>query len=205
MRNTGSLIFGLLLILIGTIFLLDNLGYVNSDYVFENFWPLILVFIGINLLLRSRIRRTMEEQTSQESSAQFEKTTPTQSSPDFLVRSAIFGDINAEVKSKNFSGGSCSIIFGEIDIDLKDAELSQGQSVLKLNGVFGSINVIVPSSMDIKVQANLVAGQVSIKEMQKGGLFENVTYETTRYVEADRKLFIVASHVFGELRIRQAS
>ena len=48
---------GLFLILLGTIFLLNNLGYVGWDvwYLFFDFWPLILVAIGLRLIFHNNV------------------------------------------------------------------------------------------------------------------------------------------------------
>jgi hypothetical protein len=49
-RDRGSLIGGLVLIVMGLLFLADNF----YDIHFSDFWPLILVAIGAGLLWRSR-------------------------------------------------------------------------------------------------------------------------------------------------------
>lgn len=44
---------GILFVMLGIMFILDNAGYIYFDKVFE-FWPLILLFIGITKLSESR-------------------------------------------------------------------------------------------------------------------------------------------------------
>ncbi|HEY6191527.1 MAG TPA: cell wall-active antibiotics response protein LiaF [Bacteroidota bacterium] len=51
MRN---LYWGFILIIIGILILLDNLGVADFGDVMSNFWPLILVFWGLAILLRKR-------------------------------------------------------------------------------------------------------------------------------------------------------
>lgn len=48
---------GLFLIMLGTLFLLNNLGYVGWDvwYLFFDFWPLILVAIGLRLIFHNNV------------------------------------------------------------------------------------------------------------------------------------------------------
>lgn len=50
---TGRMILGGLLILFGLLFLLDNLGYVDSSSVLR-FWPLILVGLGLSKVMQPR-------------------------------------------------------------------------------------------------------------------------------------------------------
>ncbi|PKM89365.1 MAG: hypothetical protein CVU87_05550 [Firmicutes bacterium HGW-Firmicutes-12] len=48
---------GLFLILLGSIFILNNFGYIGWDYwqVFLEFWPLFLIAIGLRLIFRNNI------------------------------------------------------------------------------------------------------------------------------------------------------
>ena len=202
MRNSGSLFVGLVLIAFGAIFLLDNLGYIDSEYVFENFWPLVLVFIGLSMLIR-RPRRFKQEDlgggTTTGEKRMFE------SSSDFVSRSAVFGEVDAKVYSKNFTGGNCSVVFGQIEIDLSEAQLAPGTSSLRLNSVFGSVRVTVPRGMEFSMNASLVAGELRINDNKRGGLFESSHYKSDGYDAADRKLMILASQVFGDIRVIQKS
>lgn len=46
-RRTGSLAFGIILILLGGLFLLDEFYYIDVwDYLWK-YWPLILIIIGL--------------------------------------------------------------------------------------------------------------------------------------------------------------
>ena len=47
------MIFGLILIIIGLVFLLQNLGYI-SGAAWSIIWPAILIVIGIAILLKRR-------------------------------------------------------------------------------------------------------------------------------------------------------
>jgi predicted membrane protein len=52
-RITGRLIAGGLLILFGLLFMLDNLGVLNAESVFD-YWPVILIVIGLVKVLQPR-------------------------------------------------------------------------------------------------------------------------------------------------------
>ena len=54
----GRIFSGLLIILIGVLFLLGNLGKLDIGEVFSTYWPLILVFIGLWHLIAHEFRRT---------------------------------------------------------------------------------------------------------------------------------------------------
>jgi len=50
--DTGSLLAGILLIAIGTMFMLDRMGYADLHHVLHNYWPMFLVAFGVSRFLR---------------------------------------------------------------------------------------------------------------------------------------------------------
>lgn len=46
------MIFGFLIVLIGAIFLLENLGFITID-TWEVIWPVALILIGVSIILKS--------------------------------------------------------------------------------------------------------------------------------------------------------
>lgn len=53
--NRGGFIPGLILILVGSVFLLDHLGYINAEQ-FWRFWPLLLIIVGLAKLFSPQSR-----------------------------------------------------------------------------------------------------------------------------------------------------
>lgn len=53
--KTGSAMGAIVLIVLGTLFLLANLGLIpRLGALFTTWWPLILIVVGVSLLLRRR-------------------------------------------------------------------------------------------------------------------------------------------------------
>nr|MBN2278346.1 hypothetical protein [candidate division Zixibacteria bacterium] len=50
----GNIIWGIALVLAGFLFLADHAGFIDIDIV--DLWPLILVVVGLELILRKRYR-----------------------------------------------------------------------------------------------------------------------------------------------------
>lgn len=48
------LLIGLLVIAVGVVFLLDQIGIVSADHIFRYFWPLALIFWGVENVLSCR-------------------------------------------------------------------------------------------------------------------------------------------------------
>lgn len=49
----GGLFVGILLTAIGVIFLLDQMEIVHAAYIFQVFWPLVLIALGVSILIRT--------------------------------------------------------------------------------------------------------------------------------------------------------
>jgi Domain of unknown function (DUF5668) len=52
--DTTALFWGLTLVALGTVFLLDRLGMADVHLFFRNLWPLFLILLGVSKLLRRR-------------------------------------------------------------------------------------------------------------------------------------------------------
>ena len=49
---------GILVLAVGVVFLLQNLGYVNGS-VWGIIWPAIIIVIGLSMIFRGRMRRSI--------------------------------------------------------------------------------------------------------------------------------------------------
>jgi len=58
-RNGGRIFWGLVLILIGGLFLLDRLGMHDFGYYISRYWPVIIILVGLSTLISSGFRRPL--------------------------------------------------------------------------------------------------------------------------------------------------
>jgi hypothetical protein len=56
-HKTPPVFFGIVFVLIGTLFLLDNLNVIDARYVFRTFWPLLILGWGVTRLLTTSYDR----------------------------------------------------------------------------------------------------------------------------------------------------
>ncbi len=201
-RNTFTAIVGSVLILAGVVFLLDNLGLINAEYIFRDFWPLFLILGGIGLLSRGRRSHGSDAGPGATSSG-LPAERGASVTEDRTHASAVFGKIERKVSSRNFSGGECSIVFGDIILDLTDAELASGEQILRTSAVFGSVVIDLPSGVEYSVKTNHVAGGMDVNGARKGGMFQSLSFRSKGYETAVKRLSISVSFVFGDVKIRQ--
>ncbi len=203
MRNPFALLVGSVLILLGVVFLLDNLGVLNADWVFDNFWPIVFILIGIAFLIR---RPSWQLHASSGGSWNGREGSPQEADgTDYFTASEVFGDFRRQVTSKRFAGGDCSVVFGAIDLDLTGMEPLPGDQALRIATVFGGVRLVLPSGSEYSVRCNHVAGGVTIKGERRGGVFQNVSYQTSGFAVAERRLSIQISSVFGDVSINEST
>lgn len=127
----------------GTGYILIIIGGIG---LYPEFWPLILVLVGLYLLLgRLRTNRPIESEYNKE---------------DFNDVS-IFGGGKKHYQSNNFKGGSITAIFGGSEIDLLDCKLAEGEHVLEIFTIFGGTSILAPSDWRIEVNTVPIFGGFS--------------------------------------------
>ena len=156
--NRGT---GYVLIIIGTI------GH------FPEFWPLLLVLIGLYILI-GRIKPGQQTDNNNFSRENFNDV-------------SIFGGGSKHYQSENFKGGSITAIFGGSEIDLLDCKLAEGENVIDIFAMFGGTTIQAPSDWRIEINTVPIFGGFSDKRRRDPNL---VTRE-------DRILKIKGLVIFG--------
>ena len=132
-----NLLFNGMITVVGVIFLLKNLGYEIFEQIdfWEVFWPLIIIFVGLQLI-------------TSRSFVNFGKRT---TSDDDLDIVHIFSGADVRIDSQNFTGGDIVTIFGGADVDLRQAEITHTPARIDLVCVFGGADIKVPEHWRVKV------------------------------------------------------
>ena len=145
--------FGVTLIVIGGIFMLDEMAYYFYwDFDFRDIfrlWPLVFVAIGASLILE----RHVEAETFEKKS--FDDDT------DSVDEMAIFSGAERTITSQNFQGGKLTAIFGGTELNLINADLAEGTNILDVFVMFGGTDIRVPSDMNVKIKVTAIFGGFS--------------------------------------------
>ncbi len=196
--NNSSLFWGIIIIIFGVLFLLDNFYIISFGDFISTYWPLILVAIGVKILLDHRKQSTDGvEIDSAEPVSRFGE----RSKVEGISESNIFGDINLNLTSDNFKGGSISNVFGDIKLDISKAELSDGVTKVFISGVFGDVNVVTPKDIPIKTKTSCVAGDIGVRGYTKEGLFPKLDHTEELFEKSNKKLDFSVSIIFGSITI----
>lgn len=179
-----NIAFGLILVLVGFLLLLDNLGVLDFFDVILTYWPIILIIAGIYFLLRNfqQIKNYKEK------------------SSDLIHYSSVFENIQLNINSKNFKGGSISTLLGDIVLDISQVELAEGEHMLRVSSVFGDLIIKVPEKCNMSFNSSTVIGSLKVFNKSSNGLFRSLKLETS-FTQNLSKFHIITSQIIGDLKI----
>jgi predicted membrane protein len=203
MNCTPRIVVGVLLIILGALFLLDNFGYLNAADVIVDLWPLLIVLLGIALLVRGRRMPAVSSSQDKPVQPSFVSTGSSvyEDSAEVIVRSELLRDIKIVPTSRNFAGASCNTVFGDIRMDLSNVELKTGEHMIRLSTVFGDVKVDIPENLQFSSHASTLIGDIRLKGNKRTGFGQALAFKTQGYDQAGKKITIILSSVFGDVKI----
>jgi predicted membrane protein len=166
----GGRVWGSVVLFIGAVFLLDNLGYIHGN-VWNFFWPVILIAVGIGMLTRGFERGGMFS-PSTGSAAAGPGLSSAGGDANTLAAWAFFGGSRRRFDTQNFEGGEALAIFGGINIDLTKAGMQKEEIRLEANALFGGIDIRVPETWQVVVRGAGIFGAYEDKTWRAGAVDE---------------------------------
>jgi len=116
----------------------------------ENFWPALIVLVGVTFILRKGGGRHNRNPFTDMDSVSNKST-------DFIDETAIFGGRNISVVTENFQGGKITSIFGGSKINLRYAKPVEGCTI-DVATIFGGTKIIVPEDWNVKIEVVSIFG-----------------------------------------------
>ena len=141
---------GVILIVVGTIFQLNNLGI--SHLRFADMWPVAIIAVGL-LLMWGAMKPPLI----------LKGVNGTGDTADVLEAVAIFGGTERRIKSQTFKGGRVTSIFGGVELDFRDANIDGDEATLDVNCIFGGVEIRVPDRWNVHSRSIPVLGGYSDK------------------------------------------
>lgn len=140
--------WGLILVVVGTVFQLNNLGITHLR--FADMWPIAIIAVGL-LLMWGALKPPVVVRGSGGDTA------------DTLDAVAVFGGTERRIKSQTFKGGRATSIFGGVELDFRDANIDGDEATLEVNCIFGGVEIRVPDTWNVDSKSIPVLGGYSDK------------------------------------------
>jgi predicted membrane protein len=200
MSQSAHLWWGLTLIVVGVLFLLDNMGTLDFGYILSTYWPLIFIIWGAGLLFGRQTTSPSSEGAEKSSEKVFGDTNEGTRTNE-IKYATVFGDCSVRVSSDNFRGGTVSTVFGDTVVDCSAATLSPGEQRLNISGVFGDTQLWLPKEAAFRLTSSTVFGDIRCKDQKQEGFSPSLRYESPGYSSAERRLRVDISQVFGDVTV----
>lgn len=197
--RSRQVFWGVLLILFGTLLLLDNLNVLDFGEAVRRFWPLLLVAWGIKILFFQKsssglgATTTMVENPPEKEADLFDA--------EFFSRNILLGDIKARIKNEHFRGGNASLALGDIWLDLRNAALAEGSHRLKVSAGIGDIHILLPKNMAYEVAVSVAVGEYFDSRGKRSLIMASDSLQSEGYQESDRRLSIQISAMIADIGI----
>jgi predicted membrane protein len=186
-KNTNSMLIGLIILIMGTGFLLDSFNLLDFASMLRMFWPLIFIVFslqrfsvkdwkgGVILGVIGIIAQLTALEVIKVNFwaifwpmiligigfsillKTFSKTENTDSKSS-LNESIFFGGLERNITSTTFSGGSITTLFGGSKINLSHAKLADEGADLDLFVMFGGAEIIVPEDVKVVMDVTVILG-----------------------------------------------
>lgn len=148
--HAGQRGWGLILLVVGTVFLLRNLNLLDLEW--DYIWPSLIILFGLWVILKAFA--TPRHTVSQENSH------------DGVVHGlVVLGGKESVLGEEEFRGGVLQSILGSYRLDLHGALLSKA-AVLNVTAVMGSIELLVPAHWKVRSEVTPVMGSFEDKRRQ---------------------------------------
>ena len=223
MDRSSGLWWGIVLIILGALFLAENLDIISIDVAIRDYWPVLLVLWGVWVLTRSdgpsRRAARRKDVLAGPASSPASAPLPPQGSPsgaansvfgDLRERSTaeatafttVFGDLDIRVESPAFRRSSLSTVFGDCSFDLSRSTLADGEQLVKVSGVFGDAVIALPPGTAHALAAHTLFGGIDAGGEHRDGISSSLTYRSPNYEATSTKVRVEVSAVFGDIRVR---
>ena len=147
----------------GVIFLLHNLDIIHGN-VWNFFWPLILICVGLAMFARGIERHHTWGSPSSATAADNAVTSET-STANWLSYTAILTGVKRRITSQEIEGGEALAVFGGIHLDLRKAATKKNEIVIETTAVFGGIELHVPENWAVTMRGAAIFGGYEDKTM----------------------------------------
>ncbi|GAB4325417.1 MAG: DUF5668 domain-containing protein [Candidatus Zixiibacteriota bacterium] len=222
--------FGAILVIVGIMLMLSQLGIIEFGRLMGLFWPVILIVVGLWQWGKRHFRFTIWPilltafgvfflllnldlldgrmfgvvvgaaliafgvwMVVRKARPQVQQAVSTSDVIDHWI---VFGGVEEELTTQQFSGGTVTAVFGGADLDLRRASLAPGTVRMTVTAIFGGVDIRVPPEWDVFVDSTAILGGVEDKTATE------TKHESSATTEPTSRLHIDATAVFGGVEVK---
>ena len=165
-----------ILTLIGVVMLLAARNLIDFTIVWKLLFPSILVVVGISLVFKGFTGRDIKDKIKNIKI----------DNKDILHIDAVFSQEKMKIEEE-FSGSELNAVFGNLDLNLKNAKL-KNDAFISASSIFGGITLYLPENVNLVVNSTNIFGGIDNKYIKKS--------------DAKITIYITATCLFGGIEIK---
>lgn len=162
--------------IVGVVLLLATRDLIDFSIVWKLLFPCILVILGVSLLFKGFTGRDIKDRIKNIKV----------DNKDILHIDAVFSQEKMKIEEE-FSGSELNAVFGNLDLNLKNAKL-KNDAFISASSIFGGITLYLPENVNVVINSTNIFGGVENK------YFKND--------DAKVNIYISATCLFGGLNIK---
>ncbi len=228
----GRFFIGLLIIAIGIVLLLNNIGITSFDIgkLISLYWPLVLVIFGLKMIINKEGNGELITGLilSFLGLSFFGRNTGlffidisllwrilwpallivigfsflTNRKISGKSQMAILGSIEKIKSPWQLESSSYVAFMGGIELDLTIAEFEGDSITLDLSAVFGAIDIKVPKDVEIHCSGTAVLGGLELLDKSTGGIISSTRATQNSNSTSNKKLYIYCRAIFGGINVK---
>lgn len=165
-------------LLIGVALLLCCQGLLDFAMMWKLLIPAVLVAVGLGFIFKDAVGGKINKEIKKLNANKKSDT----------EYSAVFSGQNVNFDRQEFQGADFNAVFGGVKCDLRNSIINSDQ-VINASSIFGGIDILVPTNVQVKVKSTPIFGGVSDKSNH------NVNAEAPT-------IYVNATCVFGGVEIK---
>ena len=180
-RASGPNVGGWILIGLGVLMLAANTRFWGFDLsrLWGTFWALVVILVGWTVLRSS-------PPTGQVGHTQW----------------VVMSGLEQRATSWPLRSGSYVVVMGGADLDLRVADVPDGETYLDLTAIMGAIELIVPPDMSVECEGAAILGGVTVLGQSSGGVISSRTFIRAGSAGSTKKLRVRCRAIMGGVEFK---
>ncbi|MBE9508803.1 MAG: cell wall-active antibiotics response protein [Chloroflexi bacterium] len=177
MRNQWHVFIGILIILVGLVFLVGTILDVDVGALCL---PIGLIALGVFMLLRPHLI-----------------------SPDTAMRLRLLGGVRRH-GAWQVTDEEIWIGVGDVRLDMSNADIPVGETQIRVFGFVGDVRLRVPEGVGVSVSSIAFVMDARVLGQKRSRFFAPLHLTSEDYETAERKINLEANYFVGDVRVRRA-
>jgi hypothetical protein len=180
-RSSGPNVGGWILIGLGVLMLAANTRLWGFDLsrLWGTFWALVVILVGWTVLRSS-------PPAGQVGHTQW----------------VVMSGLEQRATGWPLRGGSYVVVMGGADLDLRVADVPDGETYLDLTAIMGAIELIVPPDMSVECEGAAILGGVTVLGQSSGGVISSRTFIRAGSAGSTKRLRVRCRAIMGGVEFK---